>query len=258
MLDDYAMEGRRRIMARNFDLLTRFAGNAAKTAIVIGALFVTGCSATTSGTSSSNAPLETTVSQPSRQQAPDVDAVRPADVINRAKGHVTRSGEVYLMRGLANVFSRGIDSMAEDMRAKGIDASNFSYKHWEPIARDIVARAKDNEVSYPIVIIGHSLGGNESSKFANYLASRGVRVELVVTFDPVETGRVGANIGKVVNYYLPMETKDNRVLPAGDFNGKLENIDVTSDASITHTNVEKNARFQAATIKSVMALGKAI
>jgi hypothetical protein len=89
-----------------------------------------------------------------------------------------------------------------------------------------LARAKADAVSYQIAIIGHSMSGNESSKFANDLASRGVRVELVVAFDPVEMGHVGSN------------------------------IDVTKDPNATHANVEKSASFQAATMDNILKLKK--
>jgi hypothetical protein len=237
--------------------MTNMIANITRKALIAAALIAcvaaTGCSTTAS--SSSNTTLGNEVVS---DQIADVDDIRAVDVINRSKARVTRSGEVYLMRGLANVFSRGIDAMADDMRAKGLDASNFSYKYWEPIAADIIARAKRNEVSYPIVIIGHSLGGNESSKFANRLAKNGVKVSLVVTFDPVETGQVGANIDEVVNYYLPMKKTDNSIHAAAGFAGELRNIDVTSDESISHTNVEKNAKFQAASMNRVLELTKSL
>lgn len=186
----------------------------------------------------------------------NIDEIGPDDVIKRSKRRVRRSGEVYLMRGLADVFSRGIDRMAKDMRGRGFDAVNFSYKHWRPVADNIVARNGRKKVSYPIIIMGHSLGANESSKFANYLASRGVRVSLVVAFDPVETGHVGKQIGEVINYYLPKKRADNRILAQDGFDGKLENIDVTVDDAITHTNVEKNAEFQSNSIGKALALTK--
>ncbi|MCB1439696.1 MAG: hypothetical protein H6888_05955 [Nitratireductor sp.] len=244
-------------------------------AIIIGSAALTGC--TTTGVSSSNTPLGDKALRPqvtthamaienaaaqarpaARQSVEDVDSIRAVDVINRSKANVSRSGEIYLMRGLANIFSRGIDKMANDLRAKGYDASNFSYKYWQPVAEDIVARSKRGEVSYPVVIIGHSLGGNESSKFANYLGSRGVEVSLVVAFDPVETGHVGKNIDRVVNYYLPKDNTDNTIHADAGFDGSIENIDVTSDNSITHTNVEKNARFQSASYKEIAKLTKAL
>lgn len=184
------------------------------------------------------------------EQADELDS---ADIINRTKSHVTRSGEVYLMRGLANVFSRGIDEMAETMRDRGIDASNFSYIQWPEIADDIVRRSRTKDLSYPIVIIGHSLGGNESSKFANYLGERGVKVAQVITFDPVETGFVGKNIKQVTNYYLP-KSDGNQIIAGADFTGDIKNIDVSNDENITHTNIEKNEIFQKNTLKKILDL----
>lgn len=237
---------------------TRFT-RLATAAAMLGLAFLTGCQ--TTATSTSNAPLGTAQGEPVAEiavAAKDPDAIRASDVIARSRDHVTRTGEIYLMRGLADIFSRGMDDMTAKLRAKGHDASNFSYKYWKEVADDIVRRARAEAVSYPIVIMGHSLGGNESSKFANYLASRGVRVELVVTFDPVETGRVGANIGEVVNYYLPMDNEDNRVLAAGGFSGKLSNIDVSGIEGVRHATVEKQATYQNQSFKRIAALTRAL
>ncbi|MGI9352760.1 MAG: lipase family protein [Rhizobiaceae bacterium] len=192
-------------------------------------------------------------SQPVVLDGMPADSVRAVDVIRRSKSGVTRTGEIYLMRGLANVFSRGIDDMARQLRDRGYDAANFSYTEWRPIAEDIVRRASNKEVSYPLVIIGHSLGGNESSKFASYLADRKVPVALVVAFDPVETGHVSNGVARVVNYYLP-KSADNRILPKDGFAGELDNVDVTADPAITHTNVDKDPKFQAATLTSIANL----
>ena len=86
--------------------LSTFAKKALIAIALIGTVAMTGCSTTASSTS--NTTLGSEISA-SREQITDVDAIRPVDVINRSKDHVTRSGEVYLMRGLANIFSRGID-----------------------------------------------------------------------------------------------------------------------------------------------------
>lgn len=245
-------------MSNLINTITENARRIVLAAALIGTAVMTGCS--TTGSSSSNADLGNEIAKPQAQIADveDVDKIRPRHVIHRSKAHVTRTGEVYLMRGLANVFSRGIDRMTDEMRARGYDASNFSYKFWKPIAEDIVARAKRDEVSYPVVIMGHSLGGNESSKFASYLGRNGVKVSLVVAFDPVETGHVGANIDRVVNYYLPKQNEDNTIHAVSGFAGTIQNIDVTTDPSITHTNVEKNARFQAASINKLNEITSAL
>lgn len=183
----------------------------------------------------------------------EADSVQIIDVINRSRSSVTRTGEVYLMRGLANVFSRGIDEMAVELRKRGYDAANFSYSQWQGIADDIVRRSQSNDVSYPVIIVGHSLGGNESSKFANYLTERGVNIALVVAFDPVETGFVGQGIETVVNYYLPKQA-NNIIMAKEGFTGEISNIDVTTDPKMTHTNVDKEPRFQQATYTSIANL----
>lgn len=220
-----------------------------------GLIALSGCSQSTSSTALKADP--NTVAEASSQAVnldeKPADSVREIDVIRRSKAHVRRTGEIYLMRGLANVFSRGIDEMARQLRSRGYDAANFSYSQWRPIADDIIRRKDTKDVSFPVVIVGHSLGGNESSKFANYLVSNGVNVALVVAFDPVETGHVGKGIGRVVNYYLPKKA-DNRILPKDGFNGEIDNVDVTVDPAMTHTNVDKDPKFQAATITSIANL----
>lgn len=187
------------------------------------------------------------------QTSNQADELGASDIINRSKKHVTRSGEVYMMRGLANVFSRGIDEMAEALRERGVDASNFSYTQWQEIADDIIRRSQGKKLSFPIIIIGHSLGANESSKFANYLGEHGVKVARIVTFDPVENGVVGKNIGKVTNYYLP-KSEGNQIVASDDFTGEVENIDVSNNVDITHTNIEKNQTFQEKIIDNVLEL----
>ena len=55
-----------------------------------------------------------------------------------------------------------------------------------------------------------------------------------------------------------MQKEDNTIHAAGGFAGTIENIDVTADPSITHTNVEKNARFQAASMNKLNEITKAL
>ena len=214
---------------------------------ILGTLALSGCSSTGS---SSNAGTAGKAADPAQKASRIIDL--------NVKAQATRTGEVYLMRGLADIFSRGMDVMAAKLNRAGVFAVSDSYVNWQEMADNIIERNKRKQVSYPVVIMGHSLGGNESSKFANYLGSRGVKVSLVVTFDPVETGHVGANVDRVVNYYLPMQREDNTIHAAGGFAGTIQNIDVTTDPSITHTNVEKNARFQAASINKLSEITSAL
>ena len=220
-------------------------------AILVSCLLITGCAVRLPGFfSASGGNSEQSYSAPVDLDEVSADLISDNDIINREKSHVRRSGEIYLMRGLANTFSRGIDDLTAKMRRQGYDAVNFSYTQWPAVATDITLRQQSEEISFPIIIIGHSLGGNESSKFANYLGERGIPVEYVVTLDPVETGVVGQGVKNVVNYYLP-KSADNRLLAGKGFNGKIENIDVSHDAKVSHTNIDKNKAFHAFILKHV-------
>ncbi|WP_075997367.1 lipase family protein [Salaquimonas pukyongi] len=215
---------------------------------VAATLALTGCSST--GTSSSNPPSAETAAKPEAKKKQV-----PARAY-RNLSHVKRTGEVYLMRGLLNVFSRGMDTLAGRMRARGFDAISFNHADWRPFADDIIARSKKKQVSYPIIIMGHSLGGNEAPKMANYLAAHGVKTSLVVAFDPTEPQVVGKNIGSVVNYYLP--NGRNTFARTSGFKGKLQNITVDHIPDIKHVNVEKNTRLQNQSIAHAMRITRKV
>ncbi|MEM7464427.1 MAG: hypothetical protein AAF362_17290 [Pseudomonadota bacterium] len=217
----------------------------AAAAIFSSAIALSGCAS--SGSSSSNAASEARTAT-IRQEAPP----KPIDKTAEARKAATRTGEIYLMRGLMDVFSRGIDVMAVQMRREGFYAVNTSYTEWEAIGADIVRRNKLKQVSYPIAIVGHSLGANDATKLANYLGSRGIKVSYVAAFDPTEPGYVGKNIKKVVNYYLPNE--NNKIYKRRGFNGRILNINMSKNPDISHTNIEKNPKLQSQVMGNVMRI----
>lgn len=171
------------------------------------------------------------------------------------KSSARRTGEVYLLRGLMDVFSRGMDEMAVKLNRAGVYAISTSYSNWREIADEIVARNARGQVSHPVIIMGHSLGGNDAPKMASYLGQRGIKVPYVVTFDPTEPVHVGKNVGKVVNYYLPND--NNRIYRGAGFTGTLDNVNVASMRDVTHTTVEKNRLLQSRAIATVMGMTRA-
>ncbi len=243
-------------------------------AILAASLALSGCSST--GSSSNNSPetkaaaekavpkeaaskkeafakkaatVEVSQKEVSQKEAAAKEASLETD---RSKQHVTRTGEVYLMRGLLNVFSRGMDDIAARMRAKGFDAISYNHSNWQAYADDIIARSKSGKVSYPIIIMGHSLGGNAAPQMANYLVDRGIKVDLVVAFDPTEHQIVGPNVKTVINYHLP--NGRNTFDKGRGFNGSLQNVNVSDIAGIEHTNVEKNNGLQNKSIDRAVKL----
>jgi hypothetical protein len=152
----------------------------------------------------------------------------------------TRPGEVFLWRGLANVFSLGMDTMGEDFSRLGIENCVYNHSGWKAAAEDLIERSKQkNGISYPIIIIGHSLGAGASPEMATYLGKRGIPVAYVVMYDPVVPTQVGPNVGEIVNYYIKKPNKDKILYPMADFSGRLDNIDLSSRRDIDHFNIDK-------------------
>ena len=154
----------------------------------------------------------------------------------------TRPGEVYLLRGLANIFSLGLDEMGKDLSKAGIENCVFNHSVWESLADDIKERSYKGEVSYPVIIIGHSLGAGAAPRLATRLGKQGIPVTYVVMFDPVEPTVVGANVLEIINYYLP-KRKDNKLYPGQTFDGLLENVNMAQYGGFTHLNIDKNKQL---------------
>lgn len=180
----------------------------------------------------------------------------PSEINIPIKDKITRTGEVYLLRGLANVFSRGMDTMGAKMVRAGLDARVYNHSNWRPLADNIIARKRKKQVSYPIIIMGHSLGGNASILMAKYLGDNNVRMQYVVTFDPTVTTFVGKNINRVVNFYLPNDSNSNIVKKAPGFRGVLKNINVRGVRGLTHTTIEKDSKFHNQVINRALSYTK--
>lgn len=161
-------------------------------------------------------------------------------------------GSVYLMRGLANVFSLGLDTLNDELHARGVRSVVLNHTGWLGIARQIEARYATDKNALPVVLMGHSFGADATLRLAGELAAHQIPVALIVDFDAVNGIEVPANVGHVVNFY---ESTGNGLALSGapGFRGRLENIDVSkADATIGHLNIEKNSRLHALAIAEVM------
>lgn len=168
------------------------------------------------------------------------------------------TGEVYLLRGLANVFSTGLDEINAKFLRRGVNSRVDNHSMWQSYANDIVERSRRKAVSFPIIIMGHSLGANASVQMAKFLGDQGIPVAYVVAFDPTITTTVGPNVGDVVNYYIPNkpdgeETNIVRDEPASS--ASVSNVDVRP-IGVDHFNVEKNPQLQVRVITKAMSLMK--
>ncbi len=163
--------------------------------------------------------------------------------------------EVYVLRGAFDVFSAGMNQMTKRMQARGVNAKAYSNGRWSGLADDIIKRNARGAVSYPIVILGHSVGGQEASQMANKLNQAGVPVKLVVGFDPgfaaPQPFRYGST--SVVNFYIPNQPRGNPYRSASGFSGSINNVDITQFTNADHVAIDKDPKIQARALAVVYA-----
>ena len=197
-------------------------------ASVVAALGVSGAAAQTTKPAHAAAPHAASNHAPSRD-----DASHP---------------HVYLMRGLLNIFSLGMDQLAAQIARNGIDASVYNHSVEETVVGTIVQKYRAGDHG-PYILVGHSLGADAVMVMAQQLNAQGVPVALVVPFDGTESYTAPANVSCVVNL---TQRKYAYMLAGAGFHGKLSNVDVSSDTSIDHVTIDKSPRLQAMALKEIM------
>jgi hypothetical protein len=161
--------------------------------------------------------------------------------------------QVFFLRGWFGVFSTGMDRMAGALRDKGIPAEAVGHLAWRSaVERILEARTKGS--FGPIVLVGHSQGGNNIIDMARELEKHSVPVDLLVTLAPFLQDPVPANVVRAVNYYQSPGW-GTPLAPDPAFKGELVNIDV-GDTGTFHVNIDKNRRIQAEIVAAIVALVK--
>jgi hypothetical protein len=162
---------------------------------------------------------------------------------------------VILLRGWFGVFSTGLDSLADDLRAKGINADAAWHFYWATAISDIL-RERAADKTGPLVLVGHSQGANNVIDIARALAPHNVPVDLLVTLAPFLQDPIPANVVRAINYYQSPGW-GAPIAPDRGFHGTLSNIDVGDDWTISHISIDKSARVQADISREIMALSQA-
>jgi Thioesterase domain len=146
-----------------------------------------------------------------------------------------------LLRGLADIFSRGMDTLTEKLNRQGYSARVYSTSGWQSVAHRIADKYSRGHKDI-IVIIGHSLGANATFDIANQLDRQNIPIELIITFDATQPRPVPKNVLHIVNFY--QENGFGKPVAVGpDFKGELTNIDLTADTGLSHTTIEKSPRL---------------
>lgn len=160
--------------------------------------------------------------------------------------------QVDLLRGLADIFSRGMDTLGDKLNREGYGARVYSTSGWHSVARRIADKYSLGHRDI-IVIVGHSLGANATFDIANQLNQQNIPIELIVTYDATQPLPVPKNVLHFVNIYQ-QNGFGKKVSAAPDFKGELTNIDLTADTSLSHTTIEKSPRLHAYVMQKIVEI----
>ncbi len=158
------------------------------------------------------------------------------------------SGHIYLLRGLANIFSTGLDTLDEKLVQRGFAATVHNHIEYEALAAEAIRLQKKSKG--PIIIIGHSLGADAAIFMAEKMKAAGAPVALVVTFGPTINLVAPSNVSQVINYY----TGNTLVTRGPGFKGTISNVNLNAAPDINHMNIEKIDRLQASVISKIQTI----
>jgi hypothetical protein len=186
--------------------------------------------------------------------------VGPAGAATAAPRAATKAAQktaslahAYLMRGLMNVFSLGMDQLAVLIARNGIEARVHNHAEADAVVSEIAARYSAGDRG-PIILIGHSLGADAVMTMAQSLARLGVPVALVVPFDGTDSFAASKNVACVLN----ITQRTYAYMRSGDgFHGELTNVNVSGEPGIDHFTIDKSPKLQSLVMKSVLEAASA-
>jgi hypothetical protein len=162
---------------------------------------------------------------------------------------------VYLIRGLWDVFSTGLNTLGDELREAGINAVVISGPDWPDLVERLVADDAAGETT-PLVLIGHSYGCDDAIEVARQLGKYEIPVRLLGLIDATDPGPIAANVDHCIHLYLPNalgsifpgEFSGNPVVPVeGNTHTTIENITLTRGnfgsavLGVDHFNIESSA-----------------
>ena len=157
---------------------------------------------------------------------------------------------VYLVRGLLNVFSLGLDSIADNLRHHGIEATVHNHLEWPALVGEASEACKSGRESQ-IILVGHSLGASSVVDMANSLGQVGVQESLVVSIDPVVRDTATGYVNRLVNYYVSNGV-GQPVDRGASFHGVVQNIDLKNTPEGGHFMTNSDA-IQQRVVNDILA-----
>jgi hypothetical protein len=161
------------------------------------------------------------------------------------------NAHVYLLRGAFNIFSLGMDAMANRLRQPGVIATVDNYLTWPSLANQAIAEYQSGRTR-TIIIVGHSSGATAVTEMAARLGRSGVPVKLAIGLDPTSRMTASGHVDRYINYYIA-NGMGNAGVPGPEFSGAIENVDVEQDPALNHFNIDKDRALQDQVLREIRA-----
>jgi hypothetical protein len=167
------------------------------------------------------------------------------------------NGHVYLIRGLiGEIFSRGLDDLSEKINRRGLAASVHGLLEIDSLTEEIIKRYKADPSSAPIILIGHSSGGDAIISMAERMKVANVPVDLAFGFDPTPVaGRVPNNVELFINLFQKSNPIGGGIIKSGaEFRGRLINVDLREHDEIIHITLDKSSKIHDLVVQEIIEL----
>ena len=158
---------------------------------------------------------------------------------------------VFLLRGAFNIFSLGMDEIADKLQRRGVRTTVANWISWQSLADQAAAEYKSGQVR-AIILVGHSSGANAIAEMAARLGQLGVPVRLAIGLDPTSRMVASGHVDRYINYYIA-NGMGTAVVRGRQFSGVLENIDVEKNPALNHFNIDKNRALQDRVLSEIRA-----
>jgi pimeloyl-ACP methyl ester carboxylesterase len=120
---------------------------------------------------------------------------------NTTPAEPARPATVVLIRGWRDLWSDGIDRLAEKLRSQGLSATVFRQSQSADVGNALLSGVSTDSPRRRIVLIGFSYGADDAITISRRLKSAGVAVDALLLIDPVTPDRVPDNVARCVNFY---------------------------------------------------------
>jgi hypothetical protein len=157
---------------------------------------------------------------------------------------------VYLLRGVLNIFSLGLDTIGARLQQQGIPVTVANFVSWSSLADEAATAYKQGRIK-TIILVGHSSGATALPDMIAKLNQLGVPVKLAIGLDSVFKTKLSTGAERYINIYIG-DGPGEPVRAAAGLRGKLDNVDVRG-SGVGHITIDKNEAIQRRVIAEIDA-----